>query len=65
MDLEKLLRKEYHKNGKSIKQIVKEFNIHSQKIRYCLRLFNIPVKPKGNRSGIPHRTKGYVLLKDL
>jgi len=61
---EKLYQK-YITEKKSIETISKELNIYTVKIRWMLRYFNIPVRPRGNPTGVPHRNKGYVLLKDL
>jgi hypothetical protein len=60
-DLKEILYEEYIVKKKSIETISKELNIWQGKIRWMLRYFNIPVRPRGNRVGTPHRTKGYVL----
>lgn len=65
MDIKKILYQEYIVNKKSIAQIEKEYKINNFKIRWMLRYFNIPVRSRGNPTGVPHRNKGYVLLKDL
>lgn len=63
--MKEILHKKYITEKKSIETISKELNIYTVKIRWMLRYFNIPVRSRGNPTGVPHRNKGYVLLKDL
>ena len=64
-DLKEILYEEYIVKKKSIETISKEINIYTVKIRWMLRYFNIPVRSRGNPSGVPHRTKGYILNQNL
>jgi len=61
MDIKKLLQSEYVEKGKSIAQIEKEFKIDNKKIRWMLRYFKLPVRPRGNPCGTPRRNGAYVL----
>lgn len=44
-----------------IKRIEKEFKIDNKKIRWMLRYFKLPVRPRGNPCGTPRRNGAYVL----
>ena len=60
-DLKEILYQEYIINKKSIDTIAKELNIWQGKIRWMLRYFNIPVRSRGNKNGVPRRNGTYIL----
>ena len=60
-DLKEILYEEYIVKKKSIETISKEINIYTVKIRWMLRYFNIPVRSRGNRNGVPRRNGTYIL----
>ena len=60
-DLKEILYEEYIVKKKSIETISKEINIYTVKIRWMLRYFNIPVRSRGNKNGVPRRNGTYIL----
>ena len=64
-DLKEILYEEYIINKKSIDTIAKELKIWQGKIRWMLRYFNIPVRSRGNPSGVPRRNGTYILNQNL